>query len=386
MTNRKKIYVGISVALVSYAQEDVINILETEDKIHQTDVDTTTKDQYVESLLTVSLASNDSNIVENTENEISQEESPVSEVPENDEEGEAGKIHLEAHDESDDYEDLEDDADEVDSESVEEDLTPGSARGNWYKKQQTLKHAYDVYPEVRQKHAVVTGYEKSFIVRKNELVQKVEDFSQELGKPWSSVYQLVVDELEKLELPIKSQGPLTESERIELTESQERKITLLQLKKDFDALNELYKAIDQAMAVLMQQITMSQNFEQKASENYDKIAKVLSHHVAEQLYAEMVAARENVIEISNYIAGDFSNYFTELSENITKYITLISQQLVTLKEQGLDILQPKEIAPVVEEMPVPKKEVTSPGFLSSIFGGIYYFFARVINWFTGFFA
>lgn len=386
MTNRKKIYVGISVALVSYAQEGVTHILETEDKIHQTDVGAIKKDQHVESVLTVSLASNDSNIIENEANKINLEEPYVLEVPENDEDGEDEKINLEAHDESDDYEDLEDDTDEVDNESVEEDLAPGSARGNWYKKQQTLKHAYDVYPEVRQKHAVVTGYEKSFIARKNELVQKIEDFSQELGKPWSSVYQLVADELEKLELPLKSQGPLTESERIELTESQERKITLLQLKKDFDALNELYKAIDQAMAVLMQQITISQNFEQKASENYDKIAKVLSHHVAEQLYAEMVAARENVIEISNYIAGDFSHYFTELSENITKYITLISQQLVTLKEQGLDILQQKESAPAVEEMPVFKKETTSSGFLRTIFGRIHNFFARIINWFAGFFA
>ncbi len=48
------------------------------------------------------------------------------------------------------------------------------------------------------------------------------------------------------------------------------------------------------MAVLMQQITATHNFEQKAFESYEKIAQVLSDQVAKQLYAEIVAAREKI--------------------------------------------------------------------------------------------
>ncbi|MFI4919763.1 MAG: hypothetical protein ACHP65_09430 [Legionellales bacterium] len=290
----------------------------------------------------------------------------------------------------------EDDTDDEDDASASDiDLTesPEYARGNWYEKQQTLKQAHDVYQEVRQKEAGVAQFESIFITKKNELTNKFEEFSQSLAVSLPVLHKAIVDELEKLEKIAKPSAGLTQEERIKLTEAQETKNVLTQLKKDLDAITELYKAADQAMIVLMQQITATHNFEQKAFESYEKIAQVLSDQVAKQLYAEIVAARENIAGIAEYIKGDFSRYFDELSENITKSITLVHQQLATLKEHGLDLTKSQEEKVVQHEecaAPAPKP---TRSYFSMFFSGFYAFwfalanyFAGIWRWFAGFFA
>ena len=143
----------------------------------------------------------------------------------------------------------------------------------------------------------------------------------------------------------------------------------------------------------MQQITATHNFEQKAFESYEKIAQVLSDQVAKQLYAEIVAARENISGTAEYIKGDFSRYFDELSENITKSITLVHQQLATLKERGLDLTKSHEEKAVEAKVAIPAPAKPSQSYVSAFFSGVYSFwfalanyFAGIWRWFTGFFA
>jgi hypothetical protein len=294
-------------------------------------------------------------------------------------------------DDQDTDEDL-DDEDEASDSEIDFNESPEYARGNWYEKQQTLKQAHDVYQEVRQKESAVAAFETTFITKKNELTNKFEEFSQSLTVTLPALYQAIVDELEKLEAAQKPTGQLSQEERIKLTEVQETKNLLIQLKKDLDAITELYKAADQAMVVLMQQITATHNFEQKAFESYEKIAQVLSDQVAKQLYAEIVAARENIFGIAEYIKGDFSHYFDELSENIVKSITLVHQQLVTLKERGLDLVRHGEKV-VPETVPAAQPAKVSKGYFSSMFSGVYnfgsalaHYFTGIFRWFAGFFA
>lgn len=264
-------------------------------------------------------------------------------------------------------------------------LGPAYARGNFYKKQQTLKQAHEVYQDIRQKEALVAQFESSFIIKKNELTNKLEESSQALGSTVTSIYQALLAELEKFETLQKPDHSMSQDERIKLTHAQETKASLMLLQKDMEALTELYKASDQAMQVLMQQITAAHNFEQKAYENEGKIAHVLSDQVADQLYAEIVAARENINNINEYIKGDFSHYFDELSKNVEKSIAAVATQLATLKERGVDlvVVSPEKTS---EKPLASAAEKSSAGFFSSIFSKIYNFFAALFMWVKGFFA
>ncbi len=357
--DKKLLYIGLVFPIISYTQQTVVAEdvpLESESSTQESEAQTPVEGSEIT-------------------------ESPAV-VPEH-----VAPIDLDSDDSSDDTVDTDENEDDEEIDSNDTDMfeSPEYARGNWYKKQQTLKHAHDVYQEVRQKEALVEQFENTFITKKNVLTNKFEEFSQALGGAINGIYQTLFEEIERLETLQKPEGQLTQQDRVQLAQAQETKEALVQLKKDFDALTELYKAIDQAMNVLMQQITISHNFEQKAFDNYEKIAQVLSDQVAEQLYTEIIASRENIIGIADYIKGDFSHYFDELSDNITKSMALIQQQLTALKERGVDLLKVKEERASYVETPE-KKEAEAPGFFSGILLKIQNFFSAIIAWFKGFFA
>lgn len=273
---------------------------------------------------------------------------------------------------------LERDLDEIDEADF---IAPEYARGNWYKKRQLVKDAHALlYQTVVEKAAHVAAFENPFIAKKNALTQRFEEFSQSLGFARGVLYETIVNEISRLESARKPKEPLTQSDRIALTQIQENKNTLMQLKKDFDTVTELYKSVDQAMAVLLEQVGSSQQYKEKAFECYEKITQVLSDQVAEQLYAEIVAAGENIDRIALYISGDFSHYFDELSAKISDQIALISKQITHLKEQGVDLLNPK--APVKQAKPEQKAGL---GFFGRIWYWISQFFIRIFKWFKGFF-
>ncbi len=272
------------------------------------------------------------------------------------------------------------DVDSIDQDSFE---SPEYARGNWYKKQQVLKYAHDVYQEVRQKEASVGEFENVFIAKKNNLTQHLEEFSQSLGVAFAGFYQILFDEIERFEQTEPATGLLTSDDRIKLAQDQETKAVLVQLKKDLDDMTELYKAADQAMTVLLQQIMASHNFEQKAFENYEKIAHVLSDQVAEQLYGEIVAARENINGILGYIQGDFTRYFDELSENIIKSFSVIKQEMALLNERGINFFKP--VQKKVETVSVPAAQPKG-NIVFRFFSQIFQFFSFLWKWMRGFFA
>lgn len=296
-----------------------------------------------------------------------------------------------------------DDADGADDEEEalednEIDLTtpPEHARGNWYEKQQILKQAHDVYQEIRQKEAEVAGFEAAFVTKKNELTNIYEQFAGSLTRTLPVIYQEVVDELKKLEEVAKPVGQLTQQERVKLAESQETKLLLTQVKKDLDTITELYKAADQAMATLLQQITMAHTFEQKSFEAYKKIAQVLSDQVARELYAEIVAARESIHGAADYIQGAFSHYFDELRENISKSITLVHQQIAALKERGIDLATVYE-EKVDEKMPTAVQAPKPQGYvarastwlvtaLHTVWQTLAHAVTHIFRWVAGFFA
>ncbi len=138
-----------------------------------------------------------------------------------------------------------DDQDEASQDAELDIAEPAYARGNWYEKQKTYIMAHDVYQEVRQKEAVVDQFEPVFVAKKNELTNRFEEFVQSLPVAQHLIYQALVDELEKLEHLAKPSPAMTQDERVKLTEAQETKNLLTQLKKDFDTITELYKAGDQ---------------------------------------------------------------------------------------------------------------------------------------------
>lgn len=310
--------------------------------------------------------------------------------------------HAKAIDETaaDDGSDNHDD-DEVDDEALEDneiDLTtaPEHARGNWYEKQQILKQAHDVYQDLRQKEAEVATFEAAFVAKKNELTNIYEQFTGSLTRTVAVIYQEVVDQLKKLEEAAKPVGQLTQQERVKLAESQETKLIMTQLKKDLDTVTELYKAADQAMATLMQQITMAHTLEHKAFEAYKKIAQVLSDQVARELYAEIVAARESIHGAADYIQGAFTRYFDELRENISKSITLVHQQIATLKERGIDLTNAheekvEEKKPAAAQAPQPQGYIKSVSTwfltaLSTLWQTVVHAITRIFSWVTGFFV
>lgn len=279
--------------------------------------------------------------------------------------------------------DIEDDAEDTqDSDEVASAL---EARGNWHKKQQTVKKAHDLYQEIRQKEATVAQFENNFITEKNKLTGELEKFSQALGTSLSNLYQMLLDEASKIETVQKPDGQASQDERVKIAHIQETKNLITQVQKDIQDLDELYKSADLAISVLMQQIIASHNFEQKAFENYEKIPQVLSDQVAEQLYAEMVAARDNIVSISEYIKNDFTHYFNELSQNVTKHITLINQQLSTLKERGVDIITIQQF-PQSEKIAPTTTDKSTQNWFSALLAPINSFFSAIIAWFKALFA
>ena len=89
----------------------------------------------------------------------------------------------------------------------------------------------------------------------------------------------------------------------------------------------------------------------------------------------MVAARDNIVSISEYIKNDFTHYFNELSQNVTKHITLINQQLGALKERGVDIITVQQV-PQSEKSNVPATEKSSRNLFSAIIAQISSFSVR----------
>ena len=280
-----------------------------------------------------------------------------------------------------------------DDEEVQRELSAvadmqGGTRGNWYKKQQAVKRAHEAYQEVRKYEAQVTPHEQAFLNKKNEFQNKVEEFSNGVGIAMGQLDQIIADYIAYFDAQRKTEGVMSEADRLQLTDLNEKKLELERLKKDFDAVRQSRAAIDQAIATLMQQLSLCHEYEQQAFEKYEKVAHVLSDQVAEQLHVEIKTLGENIQAIDLYIKNEFSTYFDALLAKANEQITTAQATLQSLKDKGINLAvsptarQPQAPAP---EKPAAPAKTTSGSWLSWLWTSVVTALTGTWSWIMSYF-
>ena len=264
-------------------------------------------------------------------------------------------------------------------------------RGNWFRKKQFFSSARELYYTIRD---LVNGIVESineFIKKRESLDKEVEDFTIKNSFKQGEINEKINNFTEQINKIREKGGTLTEDERTLNARLVETKNELEELSKEQALIYELYSKLGQSITILLEQISLCRAYQEKALNNYEQIAEVLSDEVAERLYLEMKGYHENVVQTQTFIQGEFKKYFDDSINLIHETMKKVESHVENLKEKG--VVFSKEISEDLEKKSEEEKrklqeEVVckipeEKGFLASLWEYITYPFVYLYNYFLG---
>jgi hypothetical protein len=137
----------------------------------------------------------------------------------------------------------------------------------------------------------------------------------------------------------------------------EHKNELEQLKADVKSITDLDAALDNAVMQLVNQVTLTSDYERQAWQKFKDIGQELDDRKAKGYYLEMDAIEKNIQAIDSYIRGALTKYFDDVTNKTNELVTSIKSKLDTLRKSGIDLKnQISELEAAKKE--VPKKPAT----------------------------
>lgn len=224
------------------------------------------------------------------------------------------------------------------SELVEDDgltTTPGDDRGDWYFKRLLYRDARPITGAISETALKIDGYKKDFFAARSTIDNEIDNFYITYGFEAGEADEQI-DILTRQTNTLRQKDvQLTEETRALLAELTDKKKDVEQVKTDLAAIHDLDVALDQALTTLLDQISVSHIYEQKAWENYDKISDVLSDEIAERLFLEIQGYKINVDAVDNYIRGPFAQYFEQSIKAIKEQMEKVKKRVEDLKQRGV---------------------------------------------------
>lgn len=228
-----------------------------------------------------------------------------------------------------DFEDKEDEGSGV------VDTTDSTSGGNWLLKRVWGEKTEEVFSQIKDAVKKIMEMRLTFFAQRNDIDKKFDQFYQQLGfdqGPFEDILNFSLEIYEK----VKKDG-LNVKEKAFYEVIQAKKATLEQLKKDVEAITVLDQKINDALDVLMNQIDLSNKYEDQAWENFRDILRELNDKEARKQYYETKGILDDVKKIAEYLTGPFSSYFSQSLQSAQEHMKSIVSQMQQLKTDGIDL-------------------------------------------------
>lgn len=214
----------------------------------------------------------------------------------------------------------------------------GETKGNWLYKRFWWERARKLHDEILNRVKAILAErdavaEKSTTIARTVFADFYKKSGYEKGELDTALNMLKTDVEEQ-----RAKGcTLNEQERAAFAALEQEKEKVEQLHKAIQAINILSVSFDDALKLLNQQIALCNSYEQQASDQLATIERELSDKQAKESYHQMRTSFENIINIEQYIKGDFAQYFANLTTKTQEHIATVMASLAALKEHGIDL-------------------------------------------------
>lgn len=242
-------------------------------------------------------------------------------------------------------------------------------RGNWAIKREILNHARNLYEKVRDTVILIDGSKKDFIAQKSLTEPEVGKFYTEIGFEQGEIDKHIENVTREFEKKSQADQKIDDDEKRILAELAEKKNELLQIKNDVNILQELQATLQKGLQTAIEQIDISRSFEQKAWENYEKIAEVLNDEIAERLYYEIQGFKANIESIGNYLNQELRPFFDQTNTKIKEHMGMLKKRIEDLRARGI-ILDQKIEQFDTEQLGIKKEEIKSASWYQWLFNAL----------------
>lgn len=257
-------------------------------------------------------------------------------------------------------------------------------RGNWYNKQRILAEARKSFETVRSVVNAIDTYVRELMDQRNQLLSTTAQFYIDLGTTEAALstrINIIIETLKKEE----SAGTLSERERLDLQQFLDHKASVEELVSLLAKVQAYDEALNKAVQVLSEQLSVAHSYEEIAWENYDKIADVLNDEIAEGYYKQVLGSQQNVEAIQQYLLKDFTSYFVNITNQLKQTTETITTQVQELQKKGLSLIEEFQSQP--HEVPaVPKPEPVKISWWQSVLASVIGFWQTIISFFKGLFG
>lgn len=238
------------------------------------------------------------------------------------------------------------------------DIAEEEAQGNWLYKRVWWERAEKKFENIRKAINEIFEKRTGFFAQRAELDKNVLDpFYIKIGLSQGGLQEALT------ELIAKMSGAKDEKEGELLEQAEGQKSELEQLQKEVEQVVKQDNEVDEAISMLVEQLSKMRRLEQEAWQNFKNIARVLDDRKARELFYKVDNAWRNIQEMQAYIDKTFTSSFATLVDRIKEKIQKIDTSILALKEKGIDLK--KQLS--TEEQLQEQEEEAPKGFFTRYF-------------------
>lgn len=233
-------------------------------------------------------------------------------------------------------------------------------RGNWYEKLHWWKKAKPKYDAISVLIDQIKIVKKDLSEKHKTLVDKYNKFIANLKIDPKIFIKKIDENLKNIENQFEEEL-INEDNQI-ISNLNETKKTLEQLKNDFQTLVLLKNKIDESIVTILEnQVNLADSYEEKALNSFEEIEKVLDDKKARELYESIENANENIQNIKTYIITSLKNFFLESSIKLDELISTISFVVPNLEKEDIFLreISPEELERIKKDIKEVEKQITS---------------------------
>lgn len=273
--------------------------------------------------------------------------------------------------------------------------------GNWLRKRQALEKTIDTIERIKNLFNNILKSRIDFIVKRNKIDREFDLFANSVGFEFGDLSQKLQTMEEELQRERKDEGDLDEEEREALAEVEKKIEDLKELIEQLKKITDLDAALDDAVMQVEKEISVSNNYQMQAWQNFQTIKQVLNDQRAEELYLQTEGIYNNLQAIYNYLNNQLLNYFNNLVEQVSKGIAQTKESLAALKEKGITIeraideIEEKRRAEELDQVckereekekaAKPATQKQSKNFIAAWWDSVTDMFGSLWHWMTSFF-
>ncbi len=252
-------------------------------------------------------------------------------------------------------------------------------QGNWLYKRVWWERAEAKFEKIREAVNKVLEVRSGFFAKRAELDKNVLDpFYIKIGISQGELREILKELIAKVETLLAD----AKSEQI-LEKAESDKKSLQDLQQKVEQVMAQDAEVENAIVMLVDQISKIRNLEHQAWQDFKNIARVLDDRKARELFYKVDAAWRNIKDLQLYVGQTFAGRFDKLIAQVKEDINRVDQEVSAIKESGIDLKQ-RLLSTQRAQMEEEQEEEPPKGMLTrfiidpikGIFSGIW----SVITW------